>query len=40
MIRTKVYLHSNKESMYDKGKEIGLVGKALAISSTPVPKLS
>jgi len=29
MIKTKVYVHGTKESMYDKGVELGLTGEAL-----------
>ena len=29
MIKTKVYLHSNKDSMYSKGQDIGLTSEAL-----------
>lgn len=29
-IKTSVYLHSNKESMYDKGKELGLSKEAIS----------
>ena len=29
MIRTDIYIHSSKESMYEKGVEIGLKGEAL-----------
>lgn len=29
MITTLVYLHSNRESMYECGKELGLIGDAL-----------
>lgn len=29
MLKTKLYCHSNKESMYDKGEELGLSDEAL-----------
>lgn len=29
MISTKIYFHTDKESMAEKGQEIGLTGKAL-----------
>lgn len=30
IMKTKMYLHGNKESNYDKGEELGLTGEALS----------
>ncbi len=31
-LKTTIYLHSNKESMYDKGYELGLSEKAIEMN--------
>lgn len=32
-MKTKIYVHASKESMYDKGEELGLSGEALNMFS-------
>lgn len=33
MIRTDIYVHSSRESMWEKGEKIGLTGDALKLFS-------